>query len=573
MVAKPRLTALVLALFLLALLPRLYSALTVGSDWYGPGSYTVINFDEVNACRAWLDAEDGYSRLLGAQTVTLASLLGTPPPADAVGNYRLAKAYCLQPGHMRVARSLSAVMGAATVAILAVMGLILAPSRPQVGLAAGLLLALSGFHAIQSHMATVDVAMTFYTYGFILGLMLLAGSRRRWGLALSTVFLLPALYAKRLWPFPLLGYLAFIPTSTWHWLTGRMRPRDLALVSVAALVAAALAFNTGFQAQGWLPLLGLFYLFVPWRRLNPWTVPLFVALPWGLWGITLMDEYFVRAYTSGWPTGRFGAHFGAIGWNKIDRNLLNLPLVVIVGIGLPAAVLIPMGIKRASGDRRNLRLWLCFLPVIAWALYMLLIAPRTTYRHYLPLFPLACLLAAYGLYAVRLARNRLFLLAFFLWPALLQLDMQLDFHRDTRQQAVEWYRAHPGARVFATFFAAPPPDHRPPYQLFREEYAMGEAAALQQGDYLVLSENWYETAQRQELNGLRTWHLDRLVKTTPEKALLYRQILAGEHPNLALEREYRVQNFMPELVLHKGFYGTFQKFLGDLRIYRIEGSG
>lgn len=570
MPANRRVVALLLALFFLALAPRLYSALTVGKDWYAPGSYTVINFDEVNACRAGLGANDDYTRLLGAQTVALASLLGAPPPAGAMGNNQVAKPYCLQPGHMRVARSFSAVMGAATVVVVAVMGLLLAPARPQVGIAAGLLLALSGFHATQSHMATVDVAMTFYTYAFILGLMLAASSRLLTGLLISTAFLLPAVYAKKLWPFPLFGYLAFIPFHSWRWLRGNMNHRDLVTAGAAALLAMTLAFNTGFQAMGWYPLLGLFYLAVPWRRLNPWTIPLFLALPWALWGITLIDAHFVRSFTSGWPTTHLGSGFGSIGWNKLDRNLLNLPLVIIVSIGLPASLLTIPGIRRALADRHNLRLWLCFLPVIAWGLYMLLVAPRTTYRHYLPLVPLACLLAAYGLDTLRLARSRLFLAVFFLWPALLQLDMQLDFHHDTRRQAVDWYRDHPGARIFATFYAAPPPDHRPMFQLFREEFAMGDAAILKQADYLVLSENWYETAQRQELNGLRTRHLDRLVKTTPERALLYRQILAGEHPNLVLEREYRVQNFMPELVLHKSFYGTFQKFLGDLKIYRVE---
>ena len=39
-------------MFLLALLPRLYSALTLGWDWDAPGSFTLINFDEAGSCRA-----------------------------------------------------------------------------------------------------------------------------------------------------------------------------------------------------------------------------------------------------------------------------------------------------------------------------------------------------------------------------------------------------------------------------------------------------------------------------------------------------------------------------------------
>ena len=59
-------------LFLVALLPRLYSANTVGWHWFGPDSFTPVNFDEANTCRAWLDT-DTYSPIVGAQTVTITS--------------------------------------------------------------------------------------------------------------------------------------------------------------------------------------------------------------------------------------------------------------------------------------------------------------------------------------------------------------------------------------------------------------------------------------------------------------------------------------------------------------------
>ena len=248
---------------------------------------------------------------------------------------------------------------------------------------------------------------------------------------------------------------------------------------------------------------------------------------------------------------------------------MNLTILLIVGIGLPAALLIPMGVIQAMRDKRNVRLWLCLLPILAWAAYMLFIAPRTTYRHYLPLIPAATLLAAFGYWSLKRASNKFLLAGFLLWPALLLVDFEQDFHNDPRRQAALWYQEHAGARIFTSFYVSPPPFHRPSPVLFREEFAMGDAATLKQGDYLVLSENWYDTAQAQELNGFRVSDLSKLVKTTPERARLYRQILGGEHPNLALEQEYNVANFMPELVLHKRFYGTFQKFVGDIKIYRI----
>ena len=131
----------------------------MGWNWFGPGSFTIINFDEANTCRASLDAMKSYSSIVGTQTVWLTSVLGSPPPANVTGDYARAKAYCLGKEHMRVARSFSAVLGALTVVALAIIALVLSPDRPKIAWSAGLLLALSGFHATQSHMATVDTAM------------------------------------------------------------------------------------------------------------------------------------------------------------------------------------------------------------------------------------------------------------------------------------------------------------------------------------------------------------------------------------------------------------------------------
>ena len=443
-------------LFLVGLLPRLYSAQTVGWDWFGQGTFTAVNFDEANSCRSWLDTAD-YSALVGAQTVTIASLLGNHPPGGAIGNYGQAKAYCLGSEHMRVARSFSAVMGALTIVALALIALVLSPSRPHIAWSAGLLLALSGFHATQSHMATVDASMTFYLYLFLLSMVIAVSRRALPPLLLSFALLIPAVFSKRFWPMPLFAYLAFIPQHSWRWFMGRTDTRHVVIAACAALVMAAFAFNTGFKATGWYPILALFYLFVPWRKLNYWTIPLFLALPWLTMWLAGLNVVYVEQFTSGQMSTQFGSGFGSIGWHKFARNFVNFPAVLIVGIGLPAALLIPRGIQKMVNDERNIRLWLCFLPVLVFAAYMLFIAPRTTYRHYLPLIPAAALLAAYGLWSLRIARNRLFLTLFFTWPLLLLIDFEQDFHQDTRRQAISWYEKHPNARIFTTFYANPPP--------------------------------------------------------------------------------------------------------------------
>ena len=114
-----------------------------------------------------------------------------------------------------------------------------------------------------------------------------------------------------------------------------------------------------------------------------------------------------------------------------------------------------------------------------------------------------------------------------------------------------------------------PPAKGAAHRLFRPEFASGDAALFRQAQYLILSENWYDTAFANELNGPLTGNLDRLIKTRPDYALFYRRALADANPNLQLEQTIEVHNFMPELVLHKIFYGTFQAFVGDIKIFRV----
>jgi hypothetical protein len=211
---------------------------------------------------------------------------------------------------------------------------------------------------------------------------------------------------------------------------------------------------------------------------------------------------------------------------------------------------------------------LCLVPVGLFALFMAFLAPVTYYRHYLALLPAAALLAALGLYQTRWANRRWFAALFLAWPALLAVDMVSDYHLDPRRDLRAWYQQHSADPVFVSFYVSPPPQALNSY-LFRPEFAAGAADRLRQARYLILSENWYDTAFANELNGPLVHDLEKLVKTRPEYARFYRDALAGRHPHLQLEMALDLPNFMPELWLHKRFYGTFQLFVGDLRIFRV----
>jgi len=91
--------------------------------------------------------------------------------------------------------------------------------------------------------------------------------------------------------------------------------------------------------------------------------------------------------------------------------------------------------------------------------------------------------------------------------------------------------------------------------------------------YVILSENWYDTAFANELNGPLVRRPEWLIKTRPENVVAFRRILAGRDPNLELVAEFDLFHATPEMWLHHRFYGTFQLFVGDLKIYAVRHGG
>lgn len=546
-------------LFLMALLPRLYSVQHLGWNWDTPGSFSLVNFDEGGSCRAALKGFD-YSAFIGWQTIALATAAGAAPPADITGDARAVKAYCHGPEHIRVARTYSAVTGALTTVVIAVLALLLVPAQPAVAWTAGALLALSGFHISESHSGTVDAPSVFYIYGFIAFMVFSVGRKKVWGVFASPLLLVPAIWTKY-WVFALFSYIAVLPLSVWKYCSHGMSSRRIALLVLATAVLFSLLTNYDFQRAGLYPLLALWYLFIPWRFVHRPMIVFWLLVPPLAWLLCTVEV--IATYTTG---GLSGAGYAAIGWHKLLRNLVNLPVVLIVALGLPACLFIPAGIRALLQQANATRAWLCLTPVLLFALYMAFLAPVTYYRHYLPLLPAAALLAALGLFATRWARKPWFMALFFIWPALLAVDMVADYHRDPRIELRQWYSDHPDARVFFSYYVNPP---RGSNTLFKPEYAAGDAAVLRQATHLILSENWYDTAFANELNGPLVDDPSRMIKTTPDNVRFYRDALAGRQPYLEKKQVIALNSFMPELLLHRQLYGNFQLFVGDLVIFRV----
>ena len=553
-------SALILAaLFLLALLPRLYSAQTVGWSWDFPGSFTLVNFDEGGSCRAALKGFD-YSTFVGHQTIAIATALGSPPQKGIEGEHRAVKNYCHSKEHIQVARVYSAVAGSLTVVLIGILGLLLAPSKPQVAWTAAGILALSGFHVSESHSGTVDAPSVFFIYAFLTLMVFAVGRSSRRGIVVSPLLLVFAIWTKY-WVFAAAAYLALGSARLWENLTRGLSPTRIIVLLVASVVLFALTTNAGFREAGLYPVLALYYLLVPWRRASRAAIVLFAAMP--AIAYSLVQVELIAQYTIG------GNTYSVIGWNKLLRNPVNIVSVLVVGLGLPACLFMPVGIKAIFQDETYRRGWVCLAPLVVFFAFMMFISPVTYYRHYLPLIPAAALVAAIGLWSTDWSFRRWFLVLFFVWPSLLMIDMEMDFHRDPRIALRQWYAEHSGEKVFASYYVNPPGRAMSHTRLFSPDYSFGDSPPLRRADYLILSENWYDTAFANELNGPYVANLERLVKTRPEYVNFYRDALAGRHPNLQLERVLDVDNFMPELVLHRWFYGTFQMFVGDIKIFRV----
>ena len=555
---------LLLALLVVAVLLRTVAALDYGRDWYAPDSFTLINFDEAGSCRAALDGFS-YSPLVGWQTLALASALGDSPPPGIRGNYAAVKSFCHGERHLTVARLYSALSGALTVLALWLLAIQLFPGQPVVGLLAAALLAFSGWHISESLMGTVDAPSTFFIYAFLAAAV---WARRRGGVRwlLAAALLLPALWTKY-WVFALLAAAALLPADLYRrLLRGITRPR-LLLLLLAYAALFGLVTNPALPrgAAYLLPL--AFYLLPPWQRMARSGRVACLVAPW-LAPLALQSDLFL-AFSAGGLEGRFGTGYGAIGWHKPLRNLLNVPLVLLIGLGLPAFLCLLPGLRALWRTATADRAWLVLLPLPAFALYLLFLAPVTYYRHYLPLLPAACLIAALGAAQLAPRLRRVAVPLLLVWQGLLAWDLVTDYRFDPRRALPAWYAQNRPAQVAASYYVSPPPGSGVRHRLFRVSDVRGSAARLRQADTLILSENWYDTAFANELNGPWVGDPARLIKTTPEAVAFYRRALADEHPLLRQVARLRAPTYMPELLLHRRTYGSFTQFVGDIVIFRV----
>ncbi|MEL7044189.1 MAG: hypothetical protein AAGL66_04115, partial [Pseudomonadota bacterium] len=417
----------------------------------------------------------------------------------------------------------------------------------------------------ESLVGTVDAASTCAIYAFFsAGVWAKRRGSWRWIVALAA---LACAVTVKYWVFALVALVALVPEDFLRILCGGVTRRRLVLLVV--LLTLVFAYATGFFLHSklvWLlPI--LFYAAVPWRSISPAAMVLCVLLPLGA-PFALYSDTFVT-YTSGEPLGRFGTGYAAIGWHKWLRNPINLPIIALIGMGVPGVYFAIRGTIVLYRRESFEGYWLVLLPLPAFALYMAFLAPVTYYRHYLPLLPALCLLAALGIAQLERRRRRLAWTLVLAWQGLLAVDLVSDYHLDPRRELQTWVAEARPTTILSSYYVNPPPAPGLRRGLLSTARAAPSAHKFALADYVLLSENWYDTAFANELNGPLVNDPDLLIKTTPAAVSFHRSALAGEHDMLRVEKRFRLPTYMPELLVHRLAYGSFTQFVGDLVILRV----
>ena len=586
---------ILLAITIFALTPRIYGSQTMGWGWDEPGSFTLVNFDEAASCRHVIAKSSAYVKHVGWVTIGVARLFNLGPTNDLydypdgyflqkkdqtitqtksarLHNAKI-KSYCHSPGYLSVARGYSAILGGLTVFLCGVLGFLLIPGSPAIGLGAAFLLAVSGFHAGQSLMATLDAPTVFFIYTLLTVSIYLYRLGRGWSWWLMPLLLYLAITTKG-WPFATLILAAYLPATTWRFILHGFSMARFVATILSAGVLLGLLTNTDSAVLPWaIACLALYCSLVPWTLIRRPMIILWLGLPTVLlilFYLGHLDSFLTRHFSGSLLFHNdHGAGFAVIGSHKVMRNLINVPLSMLMGLGLLAALCVPIGVKVILRRTSDLRVWLFMLPLAAYLVFLLFIMTTTYYRHYLVLIPLAAIIASVGFWSLTPANNRWFQAAFFTWPLMLGFDIWIDYLEDPRRDSRQWYEEAKPERVFMSFYSTPPQRYMRAHRIFHPEYARGAGTILRQGQYLILSENWYDTAFPNELNGPIVDDLTKLPVTKPEYARFYRDALSGRIPYLTTERHFKVQNFMPEAVFHKTLYGTFQVFVGDIVVLRV----
>jgi len=255
-------------------------------------------------------------------------------------------------------------------------------------------------------------------------------------------------------------------------------------------------------------------------------------------------------------------------------NLITYPAGVLAGIGLPAFGLavwasVKLLGRRLGELRKNAKaFWtprtLIVLYVFAYLLteFCLRWYLDTTFIRRVNVFmPAVALLAAYALH--RLKAGGWWTVGVVVWSLGLALVGQSNHWFDNREEMVEWVAKElpPPARVGITAYAF----SKNLRELKNVKYYLDDDF-----DYFILHESFYRRfTARSMTTPFGTpeccWEIHHCGSLARCEDI--RPMLMGESDNFRLLKTFRPRDYFPERLLYRHFFGYYETFVGDIRVY------
>jgi MFS family permease len=411
-----------------------------------------------------------------------------------------------------VARAVSLFYGVITV------GLLFAAAAP-LGVPAAwrwlpaLCYAVAGLPVVYSHYATADTTLTFYFLATLVT-ALLAYQRRSLAWALASAALCGVALAVKL-PLVLLPVVAVASLRCRRpWLSFPLS------VAVIVLIAEALCL--------------FFYDLQRFHNLI----------------------YMVRT-----------DNVGVIPKHEYSGNIVVLLLEVIVSLGLISSFLIARGgavVTRrccTTEVRRFLSYVICFvLPAVVW-LISICMMPIPFARHLLPILPLLCLLAPFGVIQIKNKWPRPLSIFIVVLMAVYQfaywISVEGQYVIDSRQQMDRWLTSNRS-------------NEAPLYYCWYSELHAWNAAFVRtrifdDARFVLMHEAFYRRYIRSAVNPFRSYPRDERIFHPKGMTHNIQRVLKED--GYRLVKRFPVHYWTPELILFKQLYGAFPDFTGDSVLY------
>jgi hypothetical protein len=386
-----------------------------------------------------------------------------------------------------------------------------------VALSSALFLALSGLHVTQSHYATADTANTFLFYATIMSALVNMRTGRPLFFLIAVLTAGAGLAVK-------LNFLVLVPVI---YLCGYHRLRPFLWFLVATVIFVI--FET---ASGWR------YDFSNW----------------------MLTMHNVQT-----------DNVNAVADNNKLTNILVYAAGIPVALGLGSLAVFLRGVKDivksgAAYVTRDL-LWLLVLPVALHGV-MICMLDIPFARHFLPIVPALCLVAGYGLKKFReqlsVGLFRLLLAVLMCYQLFYIGSVEYNFVHETRDAAKIWLEKNipPGQSLYVACA-----------QRLPNLKSLATPGSHYGSRYVVMHETFYYRYIRSVVTPLLDY--PRWENVYRGNAMDYREVqkIFQGRSSLKLIKIFPVVCLTPESWLFKKWWGTYQQFIGDVRIYENTGIG